>query len=239
MAHVPRLHVPGRIGPGPLVVDGEAARRLTAVMRLRPGDAFLVFSGDGREWRATVADSERGILHATVGELVRQDPVAALTLEVWCALVRPNRFDWAIEKCVEAGADIIRPLLAEHVARGSGDSASRQERWERIAVEAAEQCGRLHMPAIEPAATFMELVEHHHGGLLVAHPGGRPWSEVAPLLPEDGRLTIAVGPEGGFSELEVAAARARGALVASLGPNVLRSETAAVVAVALVRNLRP
>ena len=235
MAHISRVYIPGRLGPGPLTLAGEEAKRLGAVMRLRPGDPFLVFSGDGREWRATVSGAGRGTLFATVGELVRQDPVSALTLEVWCGLVRPNRFDWAIEKCVEAGADVIRPLLGEHAARGAGDSEHRRDRWERIAVEATEQCGRLHMPLVEAPAPFERLVEHHHGVLVLAHPHGMPWGEVSRLLPRDGRLAVAVGPEGGFSEAEIALARARGALVASLGPNVLRTETAAVVAVGLVR----
>lgn len=235
MAHIPRVYIPGRLGPGPLTLSGDEAKRLAAVMRLRPGDPFLVFSGDGREWRATVSGGGKGTLIATVAELVRQDPVSALTVEVWCGLVRPNRFDWAVEKCVEAGADVIRPLIAEHAARGAGESEHRRERWERLAIEAAEQCGRLHMPLVESPAPFPHLVEHHRGALVIAHPGGMSWSQASRLLPRHGRLAVAVGPEGGFSDGEVSLARARGALVASLGPNTLRTETAAVVAVGLVR----
>lgn len=237
MAHVPRIFVPGHLATGTFRLDGEQAKRLTAVMRLRPGDPFLVFCGDGREWTATVASEERGRLHATVGEVVRQEPALAIVLEAWIALVRPNRFDWAIEKCTEAGADVIRPLLGEHSARGEGSSAQRQERWNRIAVEASEQCGRLRLPVIEAPASFDRLVSNWRGSLIIGDPGGRSWPDTVPLLPERGTVAVAIGPEGGFSAGEVVAAKARGALGVSLGPNILRTETAAVVACALVRSL--
>lgn len=237
MAHVPRLFVRGHLGPGPLLLEGEQAKRLAAVMRLREGERFLAFAGDGREWEATVGAATKTGLHATVGALTRQEAAPPLVLEVWIGLVRPNRFDWALEKAVEAGADVIRPLLSEHAARGEGSSAGRRERWERIAIEAAEQCGRLHMAVVEPPAQFADLLARHHGGLVVADRDGRPWPEVAPLLPGDGSMAIAIGPEGGFSAEEIARARAHGALLASLGPNTLRTETAAVVALGLVRAL--
>ncbi len=237
MAHVPRLYVPGRLAAGPLTLDGEQAKRLAAVMRLRAGDGFRVFSGDGREWSATVTAVEKARLQANVGELVRQEAALPIVLEAWCALVRPNRFDWAIEKCAEAGADVIRPLLSEHAARGEGGSPQRQERWNRIAIEAAEQSGRLRVPAVEAPESFERLIERHRGALLVGDQHGRSWQEAAALLPERGLVAVAVGPEGGFTDDEIARAKARGALAVSFGPNVLRTETAAVVATALVRSL--
>jgi 16S rRNA (uracil1498-N3)-methyltransferase len=236
MAHVPRLYVPSRLGPGPLRLDGAQAKRLASVMRLREGDRFFVFGGDGREWEAVVAGTTRAGVAARVEGLSRQEPQAALVVEVWCALVRPQRFDWAVEKCTETGADIIRPLLSEHTVRGEGGSKARQERWQRIAVEAAEQSGRLWVPVVEPPAGFDDLLKSHRGPLVVCHWGGKAWAEIEPLLPPAGRLALAIGPEGGFSDEEVARARASGALVASLGPHVLRTETAAVLAAALARS---
>ena len=237
MAHIPRVYIPGHVGPGPLLLEGDQARRLTSVMRLREGERFLVFGGDGREWEATVAGSGRLGLHATVGAVLRQEPALPLAVEAWVSLVRPNRFDWAVEKCVEAGADVLRPLLTEHAVRGEGSSAGRQERWTRIAIEAAEQCGRLHLAVVEAPATFDDLLSRAHQALLIADRGGRPWPEAAPLLPPEGRLAMAVGPEGGFSEEELRRAKARGAIAVSLGPNILRTETAAVVALGLIRSL--
>lgn len=237
MAHVPRLYIPGRIEPGLLTIGPDAAHRLTAVMRMRTGDAFLLFSGDGREWEATVAVVERNRIQATVGGVSRTAAPLALVVECWCAVVRPNRFDWAIEKCTEAGVDLFRPLLSEHSARGDAPSSNRQERWERIAVEAAEQSGRLSVPVIAPAVTLEHLLDQPGGTLILFDREGKPWPEATALIPMQGRVTLAVGPEGGFSRAEVASAKARGALAVSLGPNILRTETAAVAGVVLLRSL--
>ena len=238
MAHIPRIHVAGHIAPGQLTIAGEPAKRLGAVMRVREGDALLVFSGDGHEWQAVVGSVGRGEVRVEVGALARMEPLPALTVELWCALVRPNRFDWMVEKVTEAGADIIRPLLCDFSARGEGASTGRKERWERITVEASEQSGRLHLPVVAEPVRFVDQLAKLHAPLLFAHlEVARNWAETEPLLPRTGALVIAIGPEGGFSPAEVAAAKAHGALVTALGPHILRTETAALAAVVLVRAL--
>lgn len=238
VAHIPRIHRPGHVAPGPLLIDGEPARRLAAVMRVRSGEEFLLFTGDGREWQATITAVGRQTIRVDVGAVTRQEPPARLTVEVWVALVRANRFDWLVEKCTEAGADVIRPLVSESAGRGESPSSGRTDRWERIAVEAAEQSGRLYLPAIEPVATLDDLLPRHHGPVLLGDAGGSPWMETVPLLPPEGRIAIVIGPEEGLSGDEVARARSRGALVTSFGPNILRTETAAVIAVGLLRAIR-
>jgi 16S rRNA (uracil1498-N3)-methyltransferase len=236
--HVPRLYVRRPITPGTVVLDAEQSRRIGSVLRLRRGDAFLLFCGDGREWRAEVLDDARSGVRARVVDLARQEPRPALSLEVWCALVRPNRFDLVVEKCTEAGADVIRPLVTEHSARGDEPSATRTARWERLVVEASEQGGRLYLPAVSEPQHFGEAVRRLRHPLVVADPGGMPWSEAAALLPESGTLAVAVGPEGGWNESELAAARAGGSILATVSPNVLRTETAAILLAGLVRASR-
>ncbi len=235
MAHVPRIYRPGRIAPGPLTLDGEPAKRLGAVLRVRPGEPFLVFAGDGREWHATVSSVERNSIRADVTGVARQEGVPALTLEVWCALVRANRFETVIEKCTEAGADVIRPLTSDFTARADAASPARIERWNRIVVEASEQSGRLHLPVIAEAAPFERVLSNGHHPVVLADPEGLPWPDVARLLPVAGTVAVAVGPEGGWSDAERAAARSRGALVARTGDTILRTETAAIVMTGLVR----
>lgn len=235
MDALPRVCVPEGVGPGTLELRDERARHLAGSRRLRRDDAFLVFAGDGVEYRARIEEASRDRVTATVGEVTRREGPPARTVEVWCANVRANRMEWAIEKCVEAGVDVFRPLATERAARGQELSDSRLARWGRIAIEAAEQCGRLYLPAVEPVTTLEGALESWRGSLALASPGGRPWTEVGRALPEDGALAFAIGPEGGFSEAEVAKAVEAGATVVSLGPNTLRTETAAVVAVALAR----
>lgn len=236
MAHIARLYLPGRLVPGPITLDVEQSRRLAAVMRLREGDEFRLFAGDGREWSATAATVAKGALRAVVGEVARQEPQPPVTVELWVALVRPNRFDWAIEKAIEAGADVIRPFTSEYTARGDFASNAKQQRWQRIVVEAAEQSGRLWVPVIEPPATLDALLARPRGPVVLGDPAGMPWREAAALLPPAGQIAVVVGPEGGFSPAELARAKAAGALATRFGPHILRTETAAVVATALVRS---
>ncbi len=234
MEGLPRICVPEGVQPGALALPDAQARHLAA-RRLRQGDAFLVFAGDGIEYRARIDDASRDGVTATVLDIARQEPPPARRVEVWCANVRANRMEWAIEKCVEAGLDVFRPITTENSARGQELSEGRLDRWERIAIEAAEQCGRLYLPVVAPVVTFEQVVEGLEGALVLANRDGAPWGEVVGKLPERGSLAVAVGPEGGFTDAEVSRATEAGATIASLGPHTLRTETAAVVAVALAR----
>ncbi len=236
MEVLPRVCVPEGVGVGVLTLTGARARHLAGSRRLRRGDEFLTFAGDGLEYRARVEEASREHVAATVLELVREEPPPRRTVEVWCANVRAGRMEWAIEKCTEAGVDVFRPTTTERSARGRELSEGRHERWERIAVEAAEQCGRLYLPVVAPVTPFEAALQAWEGALVLANREGAAWAEVAAGLPEEGRLAIAVGPEGGFSEGEVERAGASGASAASFGANTLRTETAAVVAVVLARS---
>ncbi len=236
MAHLPRIFHPEATGPGPLLFRGPAAHRLIRVLRLRTGDELLVFAGDGHEWRASVRAAGRDTAEVEVLELVRS-AAAANVLEVRLALLRPQRFDWAVEKITEAGGDVIGGLLTERTEERLRLGPARLERWGRIAIEAAEQCGRLFVPAVAEPVPLRHLLAGARPGLVLADPAGAPILSMRDRLSAFRRLTLLVGPEGGFSEAELAEARAAGALAVSLGDTVLRAETAAVVATAFIRSL--
>lgn len=237
MAHIPRIYHPEARGPGSLTIAGEAAKRLSAVMRLDRGSELLVFAGDGREWRATIETAGRSSLSARIEEMVRQDAPQPLVLETWIATIRAARLEDAIAKCIEAGADIIRPVVCEFSQRGEAVSPSRLERWQRIVIEAAEQSDRLLVPVLREPAPFEHALEGHAGALAFGDFAGRGPTDLAPLLPATGHLAFAVGPEGDFSERELTLLRQRGALGVWLGPHVLRTETAAIAGTALLRAL--
>jgi 16S rRNA (uracil1498-N3)-methyltransferase len=239
VSHVPRVYLPGRLAHGAATIDGEPGRHLATVLRVRPGDPLLLFAGDGREWAATVTGITKPGVVAEVGELTRQEAPAAVVIETWCALVRAGRFEWALEKCVEAGADVIRPIVTEWTQRGDTPSEAKLARWQRIVVEAAEQSGRLFVPVIESPAPLAHVLDTYRGALVFGAAEGRPPHELAPLLPDRGHLAIVVGPEGGLSDEESAALVRHGAIPTSFGPHTLRTETAAVVGTALIRSLTP
>jgi 16S rRNA (uracil1498-N3)-methyltransferase len=229
--------VRGKLATGPVIVDGDQARHLSRVMRTHEGDEVRLFNGDGREWRGTVTAVERQRVVVQAEDVLRQDSAPPLVLETWCGLVRPQRFDLMIEKVTEAGTDVIRPFLSERTMGTREASKGRMERWERLAQEASEQCGRVRLPVIEHPVTFARLLETHGGAFIIADAGGDSWENVSALLPREGHIAIAIGPEGGFTPDEIERARMRGGLRLRLGSQTFRTETAAIVGTALLRML--
>lgn len=206
-----------------LVLEGEEAHRLMRVLRVRPGDRFSAFDGSGVEALAEVVSVGTKVT-ARVLERSRPAVEAGLKVTLYLALVKGERFDWAVEKATELGVARLVPLQTERTdVRDPGET--RRERWQRIAVSAAAQCGRVRVPRVEAPVSLSAV---RGPGFLLA-PGGPPL--VGPW-PEE--MSLVIGPEGGFTDDEVRQAEQAGLRVAGLGPRVLRVETAAVAALSLV-----
>jgi 16S rRNA (uracil1498-N3)-methyltransferase len=214
------LAEPPSHGRGRLV--GDEARHLVRVMRCRVGDEVVAFDGRGTSWRARVASIGRDEavldLGAAVVEAATRD--APLTLAV--ALPKGDRQKWLVEKLTELGVPRLVPLVT---TRGVAEATpAAVERLGRSVIEACKQCGRDTLMAIVEPRTVAEVVAEHRamGGIVVADRGG------APLAGFDRPVVALVGPEGGFTAEELAAVEAAGGRRVSLGPHVLRIETAAI-----------
>lgn len=226
---------------GACVVAGEPAHRIARVLRLRPGDTVRLFDGSGREVETIIGQVRPGAVTVSIiAELPPEAPEPQLHL--YQALIRPNRYEWLLEKATELGATTITPVITERCqVRATELGRARAARWSRIVAEAAEQCGRRTLPRLgEPQLLAAALTEA--SGLLLL-----PWEaeriRAAPLGEALGRqhprpdtVSILIGPEGGFTRLEAEAALARGALPVSLGRRVLRAETAALAALAITQD---
>lgn len=196
----------------------------------------MLFPGDGTEWSAAVAAVRGRTVTVEVSGIVATGRRPRPAVEIWCALVRPSRIEWAIEKCSEAGVDAFVPLLADNAARGEAPSAARSERWQRIAVEAAEQSGRLFLPAIHEPARLEDALRAG-AWVAFADAGGDPLPVVLECATAPTTVRLLIGPEGGWSDRERELAARRGAHPVRLGPHTFRTETAAVVGAALIRAL--
>jgi 16S rRNA (uracil1498-N3)-methyltransferase len=225
--HLPPERIAGERG----FLGPEARRYLADVLRLPPGAALEVFDGRGGRYRAEI---EPGFEAVRLGP--REDaPAAGLELALVVALAKGEKMDLVVQKATELGVARVLPFEAERsvVRLDPAKGEDRAERWRRIAAEAARQCGRADVPEVRsPSSLEAALASLAPGArAVVFHPGGGP----LPGAPAGGSMAAVVGPEGGLADAEVRTCEAAGAIRAGLGPRVLRAETAAIVAVAVLQ----
>ncbi len=237
----PRFYSPQTIPregdfPRHLTVGEEVAAHLR-VLRMGAGEALIVFDGQGGEF-AGVIDSlgkrEAVLLLAKFYPVERESPLQITLVQ---SLATGDKMDWVVQKAVELGVAAIQPV---HSARASVKlsaerAAKRAEHWRGIAVAACEQCGRNRLPEIGEVMDFAAWLQQPFAGArILLHPeGGVALSEAAPAGP----CALLIGPEGGFDEAELALAKKHGVQLATLGPRVLRTETAGVAALAVLQAL--
>lgn len=227
----PRLFVPGPLGEGAHVaLEGGQAHYLGKVMRVGPGDAVILCDDLTGEWLAEVsATGKREVALSVVRRLREREAVPDFWL--CAALIKKDRFDLVLEKATELGVAMVRPVLTR---RCVADKLN-PERARMIVTEAAEQCARTALPALaEPVKLDALLREWPEGRRLffADEEGGAP--AAAAFAAHAGPAALLVGPEGGFDDAERAAIRAHPAAQAiTLGPRILRAETAAIGGIAL------
>lgn len=217
--------------PADFTLDGEEAHHLIRVMRVKPGARVVLFDGSGAEFDAAVTAVEKKSLRLEILACRREDRELAVPLTLAVALPKGERQRWLVEKAVELGVTRFVPLLAERSVVKAGQSA--EERQQRMVIEAAKQCGRNTLMEILPAVTSRELFSgtspDEPAVRILAHPGGEALNAVcAQCRQTQTPLFAAIGPEGGFSDAEIADAQAAGWRTVSLGKSILRTETAAM-----------
>ena len=225
---LPRLFVRTALGDGAQVeLDPAQANYLGNVLRLKEGAELLVFDGRSGEWLARIAEAGKKWMTLAVGRKTRE---AESVPDVWLAFapVKRAQTDWLVEKATELGAARLIPVMTQRTVA----ERVKLERLEAIAIEAAEQCGRTVLPEIAEPLPLARLLGERDSGrtLYFADEGG---GERAAEAFKGGPALILIGPEGGFTEEERAAVRAApNAVPISLGPRILRAETAALAALA-------
>jgi 16S rRNA (uracil1498-N3)-methyltransferase len=219
-----------------LDLDGTAANHIGRVLRLRAGDALILFDNAGGEYAATVVALDRGTVRVAVGEYLPTNRESPLHVTLAQGISRGERMDVVVQKATELGVWRIVPLLTERtvVRLNAAQAANRLRHWRAIAVAACEQCGRNHVPQITAPMGLQDfLVSDLPDGLrLLLNPdGGLKARDLPPGL----TATLLIGPEGGLSDAERTAARAAQFQGLSLGPRILRTETAALAALAIIQ----
>jgi 16S rRNA (uracil1498-N3)-methyltransferase len=219
---------------GAAEITGESAQHLTRVLRVEKGQTFEI-TDNNRVWLATVESARRDLVRFEVTEELDAGPQAA-EVTLYLALIKFDRFEWAVEKATELGVTRIVPVAAARSERGLADGAQKRvERWRRIAHEASEQSRRLRAPEIDAPVKMAPALkdESVHRFWCDEQPGAP--ALVASFRPAaDESVAVIIGPEGGWTDPEREQFSEAGWKGVSLGPLVLRAETAVCAALAVI-----
>ncbi len=227
---------PARHFDSRIVLDTEESHHLARVLRLLPGATVFAFDGNGAEYECEVARVSKEATELNVLARLSNEVESPLQLTLAQALVKGDKFDWVVQKATELGVTRIVPLVTEHSEfRKAEGRELRLQRWRRIALEATKQCGRRKLIELGEVQNFQQFCEAEPSGLrlIFSERGGKGLAEIAPAH----SVTLAIGPEGGWSESELKLSETLGFVPVHLGNRILRTETAAVAAVSLAQYL--
>jgi len=234
-----RVYVDAPLAAGKRVIlEGNAASHVARVLRLRVGDALTVFNGAGGEYAAGIEQVHDGGVAVTIGEQRAIERESPLTLTLAQGVSRGERMDLVVQKATELGVSGIVPLFTERsvVRLGAQQAERKLTHWRAIAIAACEQSGRNRLPNVAPPLSLADWLRSgadRDGGRLLLSPAAT--SRIDALPRPATSVTVLIGPEGGLTNAEQEAAVAAGFLPVRLGPRVLRTETAAIAALALLQ----
>jgi 16S rRNA (uracil1498-N3)-methyltransferase len=245
-----------RFYASPDEIDGYCVRlsldeshHLIRVLRLARGDEVFIFDGCGREYRCRFdkVENQRAVLE--IAEALSDEVESFLQLTLAQALAKGEKFDFAVQKATELGVSRIVPIASEHadMKLNRQQAEKKVERWRRISLEALKQCGRRRLVEIAMPLTLADFLnaggekvssdESPNAVIFFNERGGLLVKEALEQLVDKGTVTALIGPEGGWSDGEIELLNERGCLAVTLGRRVLRTETAAVVAMTLLQHL--
>lgn len=239
-----RVHVPAPLAPGAQVeLPAGPAQHLTRVLRLAPGAPLTAFNGHGGEFDAVIETVQRSVVTVRIGvhhAIERESPLDITLLQ---GIARGEKMDLILQKATELGATRIVPLTTlRSTVRLTADTAVRkQEHWQGVVTGACEQCGRNRVPAVAAPVALVDAVQAAAPGLNLMLAPDAGAESLGTLLARHGEqrklppIALLIGPEGGLDAAEVSAARLAGFVSCRLGPRVLRTETAALAALAALQ----
>jgi 16S rRNA (uracil1498-N3)-methyltransferase len=231
-----RFFVDAPLSLGDHELPQDQAHYISRVLRMSEGDAVQLFDGSGQEFRASLLEVGKKRVVVQVTETFAGQIESPLQIHLGQGLSRGERMDWAIQKATELGVNEITPIFSDRCEVRLKDERAdkRLQHWRQVAISACEQCGRSRVPVIHPPLLLADWLKQVEADLkLVLHPVAEPLVSHA----KPGSLAFLIGPEGGLTDGEVETAQGAGFHSARLGPRVLRTETAPVVALAVAQQL--
>lgn len=237
---IPRVYLPHPLRIAEAVdLSGDIAHYIGTVLRLKAGSTVALFNGDDGEFLAELQDVSKKHARLLPREAIENHADPVLPVHVGIGLSRGDRMDIVIQKCTELGVGRVTPLFTERCEVKLDDrrAARRQAHWQKVAISATEQSGRCRVPVIESPLSMTDWLQQSHAGCCLVLD---PYAEARLTLPPDhgqSAVTLLSGPEGGLTDGEVRAAVGQGFTPMTLGPRILRTETAPLAAVSILQYL--
>ena len=228
------------INGGELVLEGDRARYLGRVLRLAVGDDIAVFNGEGGEWSARIDAMTKSTVTLSVGEQAEPGTESALKIHLVQGISRGERMDFVVQKATELGVKRITPVSTEYgvVKLDAARAEKRRDHWQSVATSACEQSGRTRLPLVDSPVALRDWFGNKPTEVdaeLILAPGAT--TSLAGIAAPHTKVCVLIGPEGGFSRTEYEDASVAGFTAVSLGPRVLRTETAAVATLSVMQSL--
>ncbi|WP_020210733.1 16S rRNA (uracil(1498)-N(3))-methyltransferase [Gilvimarinus chinensis] len=235
---IPRVYVDQPLNHGQITtLTDNAAHYITRVLRMGEGRPLTLFNGQGGEHHGCIVDTDKKTVRVQLEAFVDEDRESPLNIELAIGLSRGERWDFVLQKATELGVNRIIPLMTERTeVKLKGDRLEKkQQHWQQIGISACEQSQRNRLPELASLTSLESHLDKAAGAVkFVLHHRGKQGLSAQPS-PEN--VSLLIGPEGGLSEREIEAAQAMGFQPLTLGPRVLRTETAPIVAISLLQYL--
>lgn len=234
----PRVYQPQSINVGQsLQLDDSGAHHIGKVLRMQAGQPLRLFNGEGGEYQATILAVDKKNVLVAVEQYLEDDRCSPLHTHLGQVISRGERMDFALQKAVELGVSEITPLFSmrSEVKLSGPRLDKRMQQWQHLIISACEQCGLNRLPTLNPPQVALQWFENSQASLKwLLHPGETPLKR---LLGKDkpASVCLAIGPEGGFDDSEINAAKEAGFQAVAIGPRVFRTETAPTAALSLLQ----
>lgn len=237
MSH--RFFIPSSwLTPPTVILYDEVAHQIRTVLRLRVGDTVVLLDNTGQAYEVRLTYLHKRSIQADILNQYQPETEPPIHLTLYQGTLKAQKFEWVLQKGTEIGVSQFVPLICERsIVRGHQILAKKQARWQKIIQEAAEQSGRAKLPTLAEAMVLGEMVSPQWGGSSLIMPwelATIPLKTVLQTEPRPNHISLMIGPEGGFTAEEADHVQQLGGQVVSLGPRILRAETAAVVACGVV-----
>ena len=234
---MPRFFVNGPLAVGETtVIDSADARHIAGALRMAVGESLTLCDGNGTDYAATITAIGKDAVTVSVDNAAPNATEPSLAVTLYMGMPKGDKLEFVIQKAVELGVTKVVPVVtARSIVRVSGkDAEKKQVRLQRIAAEAAGQCGRGIIPTVYAPIDFKTALARlkEERVLLCYEGGGAPIGTL--VTPDDTAVSLVIGPEGGFAPEEVEAIKTLGGQIATLGPRILRCETAPLAALAVL-----